>query len=43
MKERMEKAGGMENYEKVVQLFTPGRCPSSRVQKQNQGQTTFLG
>jgi len=24
MKERMEKAGGMENYDKVVQLFTPG-------------------
>jgi TRAP-type transport system periplasmic protein len=24
MKERMEKAGGMENYEKVVNLFTPG-------------------
>ncbi len=24
MKERMEKAGGMENYEKVIQLFTPG-------------------
>src|SRR6266513_1134565 len=24
MKERMEKAGGMENYERVVQLFTPG-------------------
>ena len=23
MKERMEKAGGMENYDKVVQLFTP--------------------
>ena len=23
MKERMEKAGGMENYEKVVKLFTP--------------------
>ena len=24
MKERMEKSGGMENYDKVVQLFTPG-------------------
>jgi TRAP-type C4-dicarboxylate transport system substrate-binding protein len=24
MKERMEKAGGMENFERVVQLFTPG-------------------
>jgi TRAP-type C4-dicarboxylate transport system substrate-binding protein len=24
MKERMEKSGGMENYEKVIQLFTPG-------------------
>jgi TRAP-type transport system periplasmic protein len=24
MKERMEKAGGTENYEKVVKLFTPG-------------------
>jgi len=24
MKERLEKAGGMENYDKVVQLFTPG-------------------
>ncbi len=24
MKERMEKAGGMENYDKVVKLFTPG-------------------
>src|SRR6266446_5677954 len=24
MKERMEKAGGMENYDRVVQLFTPG-------------------
>ena len=23
MKERMEKAGGMENYDKIVQLFTP--------------------
>ena len=23
MKERMEKAGGMENYDKVVQLLTP--------------------
>jgi len=27
MKERMEKAGGMENFEKVVQLFTPGPLP----------------
>ena len=27
MKERMEKAGGMENYEKVIQLFTPGPLP----------------
>ena len=25
MKERMEKAGGMENYDKVIQLFTPGK------------------
>ena len=24
MKERMEKAGGMENYDKVVHLFSPG-------------------
>jgi TRAP-type C4-dicarboxylate transport system substrate-binding protein len=24
MKERMEKSGGMENYDKVVNLFTPG-------------------
>jgi TRAP-type C4-dicarboxylate transport system substrate-binding protein len=24
MKERMEKAGGMENYDKVIQIFTPG-------------------
>src|SRR5467141_2551058 len=24
MKERTEKAGGMENYDRVVQLFTPG-------------------
>ena len=23
MKERMEKSGGMENYDKVIQLFTP--------------------
>ena len=27
MKERMEKAGGMENFEKVIQLFTPGPLP----------------
>jgi TRAP-type C4-dicarboxylate transport system substrate-binding protein len=27
MKERMEKAGGMENYEKIIQLFTPGPLP----------------
>lgn len=27
MKERMEKAGGMENFERVVQLFTPGPLP----------------
>ena len=27
MKERMEKAGGMENFEKVVKLFTPGPLP----------------
>jgi len=25
MKERMEKSGGMENYDKVIQLFTPGK------------------
>jgi TRAP-type C4-dicarboxylate transport system substrate-binding protein len=24
MKERMEKSGGMENYDKVINLFTPG-------------------
>ena len=24
MKERMEKSGGMENYDKVIKLFTPG-------------------
>ena len=24
MKERMEKSGGMENYDKVVNLFSPG-------------------
>ena len=24
MKERMEQAGGMDNYDKVIQLFTPG-------------------
>jgi hypothetical protein len=24
MKERMQKSGGMENYDKVVRLFTPG-------------------
>jgi len=24
MKERMEKAGDMENYDKIIQLFTPG-------------------
>lgn len=24
MKERMEKAGGMENYDRIVKLFTPG-------------------
>ncbi|HJX22137.1 MAG TPA: hypothetical protein VJ454_14170, partial [Steroidobacteraceae bacterium] len=23
MKERMEKSGGMDNYDRVVQLFTP--------------------
>src|SRR5215213_5534796 len=27
MKERMEKAGGTENFEKIVQLFTPGPLP----------------
>jgi TRAP-type C4-dicarboxylate transport system substrate-binding protein len=27
MKERMQKAGGMENFERVVQLFTPGPLP----------------
>jgi TRAP-type C4-dicarboxylate transport system substrate-binding protein len=27
MKERMQKSGGMENFEKVVQLFTPGPLP----------------
>jgi TRAP-type transport system periplasmic protein len=27
MKERMEKSGGMENFEKVIQLFTPGPLP----------------
>ena len=27
MKERMQKAGGMENFEKIVQLFTPGPLP----------------
>jgi TRAP-type C4-dicarboxylate transport system substrate-binding protein len=27
MKERMEKAGGLENFEKVVQIFTPGPLP----------------
>ena len=27
MKERMEKSGGMENYEKIIQLFTPGPLP----------------
>jgi TRAP-type C4-dicarboxylate transport system substrate-binding protein len=27
MKERMEKSGGLENYEKIVQLFTPGPLP----------------
>jgi TRAP-type transport system periplasmic protein len=27
MKERMEKSGGMENFEKVVKLFTPGPLP----------------
>ena len=24
MKDRMEKSGGMENYDQVVKLFTPG-------------------
>ncbi len=27
MKERMEKMGGMEHFERVVQLFTPGPLP----------------
>ena len=27
MKERMEKSGGMENFEKIIQLFTPGPLP----------------
>jgi len=27
MKERMEKAGGMENFEKIINLFTPGPLP----------------
>jgi len=27
MKERMEKSGGMENFEKIVKLFTPGPLP----------------
>ena len=27
MKERMEKAGGMENFTKVIELFTPGPLP----------------
>jgi TRAP-type C4-dicarboxylate transport system substrate-binding protein len=27
MKERMEKSGGVENFERVVQLFTPGPLP----------------
>ena len=27
MKDRMQKAGGTENFEKVVQLFTPGPLP----------------
>ncbi len=27
MKERIQKAGGMENFEKVVKLFTPGPLP----------------
>ncbi len=27
MKERMEKSGGMENFEKIVNLYTPGPLP----------------
>jgi len=27
MKERMEKSGGLENFERIVQLFTPGPLP----------------
>jgi TRAP-type C4-dicarboxylate transport system substrate-binding protein len=27
MKERMEKAGGLENFERVINLFTPGPLP----------------
>jgi len=27
MKERMEKSGGAENFERIVQLFTPGPLP----------------
>jgi TRAP-type C4-dicarboxylate transport system substrate-binding protein len=27
MKERMEKTGGMEHFERIVQLFTPGPLP----------------
>jgi TRAP-type transport system periplasmic protein len=27
MKERMEKAGGMENYKRIIELFTPGPTP----------------
>jgi TRAP-type C4-dicarboxylate transport system substrate-binding protein len=27
MKERMQKSGGMENFERIVQLFTPGPLP----------------
>src|SRR4051812_25471619 len=27
MKERMEKSGGLENFEKIVNLFTPGPLP----------------
>ncbi|MFN2645332.1 MAG: TRAP transporter substrate-binding protein DctP [Burkholderiales bacterium] len=27
MKERMEKSGGMEHFEKIVELFTPGPLP----------------
>jgi len=27
MKERLEKSGGMENFERIVQLFTPGPLP----------------